>query len=497
MVCLRGQPQRTACKPCALLELAAPKYARSRGQGKAPIIALTPAAALAGVQVGMTATQGQARCPDLILLNRSPEAEDEAQRLLLDAADGISPDYEETGAGVVTLNLLGVKPAQHIPLCERALGELAEQGLPARAGIAANPDLARLSAELTSAEAPVRAVEGTPEAIRAFLEPLPIGALHPSAELAGILKLWGIRDVRGYLALPLAEISERLGLEGVALYRMAKGGANRLLRLVHPTAVYMESHEFEYEVEQLDQLLFLLRLFLEKILARLASVSLAAGELRLRLSMRHGGLHERDFRIPEPCCDLDVLLRILETHLETVTTPEPVVGMALQAIPARRGQHQPDFFEKGLRDPNRLAETLARLEALLGAGRVGRPVLLDRHQPDAFKVVNFMENSAPAQPIRESRPVYTVPLRRFRPPIPARIQHDSSIPGRKIPIYVEAGEVRGRIIDCRGPWPTSGNWWDEGAWKREEWNIQLVGGALYRLAYHGASGSWTLEGYYA
>ena len=41
--------------------------------------------------------------------------------------------------------------------------------------------------------------------------------------------------------------------------------------------------------------------------------------------------------------------------------------------------------------------------------------------------------------------------------------------------------VRGKVLDLAGPWRTSGDWWTADAWQRDEWDIALSDGALYRI----------------
>jgi hypothetical protein len=40
--------------------------------------------------------------------------------------------------------------------------------------------------------------------------------------------------------------------------------------------------------------------------------------------------------------------------------------------------------------------------------------------------------------------------------------------------------MSGKIIDERGPYLLSGNWWDGESWDRAEWDVQLEGGELVR-----------------
>jgi len=39
----------------------------------------------------------------------------------------------------------------------------------------------------------------------------------------------------------------------------------------------------------------------------------------------------------------------------------------------------------------------------------------------------------------------------------------------------------GAVVDCRGPFVSSGNWWEAPGWTREEWDVQTSDGALHRI----------------
>jgi protein ImuB len=62
------------------------------------------------------------------------------------------------------------------------------------------------------------------------------------------------------------------------------------------------------------------------------------------------------------------------------------------------------------------------------------------------------------------------------------------------PIHIRGGDVRGKILNLRGPYLISGNWWDEKSWARSEWDLQLDAGELFRC--HQSDGAWKIDGIY-
>jgi protein ImuB len=80
-------------------------------------------------------------------------------------------------------------------------------------------------------------------------------------------------------------------------------------------------------------------------------------------------------------------------------------------------------------------------------------------------------------------------FRYFRPPRAAQVALASGQPG-----FVAAEGIRGKVIEFAGPWRTSGDWWTADPWQRDEWDIALSDGALYRV-YCDPLG-WFIEGSY-
>jgi protein ImuB len=311
-------------------------------------------------------------------------------------------------------------------------------------------------------------------------------------EILAILHKWGIHTLRQLAALDREELRMRLGPEAVRLWERANGISNRLLQLVQPPESFAESFEFEHQIETAQPLLFMLRRFLEQLAVRLSGIYLVAKEVTLRITFANKQSYERIFKIPQPTNDVDLLFRMLQTHLENFKSEHPIVAVALTAQPIKPVSQQFGLFEMALRNPQQLYETLARLTALLGADRVGTPVLEEAHQPDAFRMELFAWNlsfaadtAASPEEKNGSRPF--IALRRFRPPVGALIFSSENR-------HLQSEKIRGKVVEQGGPYLLSGNWWDEKSWARAEWDLQLEDGVLLRC--HCSDQVWAVDGIY-
>ena len=345
-----------------------------------------------------------------------------------------------------------------------------------------------------------------------------------------ILHQWGIHTLGQLAALPPDDLAARLGARAVELWERANGRAERILKLVSPPESFIESFEFENEIETIEPLLFILRRFLQQLATRLNAIYLVAKELRLRLTFADKSDYERIFKIPQPTNNEDILFRMLHTHLENFTSKHPIVAVELEAQPSRSVRQQFGLFETALRDPMQLHETLARLVGLLGADRVGTPVLEETHRPDAFRMKPFVwefrpsrtdvfdqergnavasavasgknRHSGPDVNALRTAPATAPPaLRRFRERTKATVLLENNRPAHVRAAAVRAGfavpvglTIDGATVAQEGPFPLSGNWWDERGWARVEWDVEIENGIIARC--HCDQDGWAIDGIY-
>lgn len=475
---LRHEPALWSCPVAIVDECETP----------ARITQMNGAAQEGGVCGGLTSTQALARCSHLLIKARSVAKEEVASDILQQTAYNFSPRIEATSAGVCTMDLQGLPvlaEGSHPALrqwAEPIVAALARVNLRSHIGIAHTPNLA-LQAALQAN--PILIVQDPHH----FINGLPVESLEPESNILQILKRWGIRTVGEFTSLQRDKIAERFGSDGLELFRRASTAESRPLHVMAPAAHFSETMEFEIEIESLQPLLFVLRRFVEQLSCRIGLLHLVLAELKLHLKLSSGDTYESTFKVPCPTGNVEVLFRMLQTHLENVRTDSPIVSVTLSGTPSRSEHYQFGLFEAALKDPNQFAETMARLGALCGSENVGSPKLSDTHRPDAFKMERprFDASESKTTPVNVRSGLR---LRRFRPAFHA----DVEMTGGK-PAFIASLKLNASIQNVSGPWRSSGDWWElEKRWNRDEWDIQMRDGSLYRI-YH-ENQDWFIEGVY-
>ena len=395
-----------------------------------------------------------------------------------------SPMVEQTAPDTVTFDAAGLErlfgPVQDIATA--VIRRANQTGVKANLALAANPDAAICAAR------GFNGISILPQGDEAkFLGSLPLKLLGPSDELQETLDRWGIRRFQDLAALPPLGIAERLGPEGLHLRLLARGEVERKLVPLEDPPQFADELELDYPVELLEPLAFVLSRLLGGLTTRLATRGLATNELQLRLKLENRGIHERTLRLPVPSLDQRAFLKLLQLDLAAHPPSAPVEHVHLEANPVKPQAAQSGLYIPVAPEPVKLELTLARIKAFVGEEKVGSPELLDTHRPGAFRMT--WGGSPTHRGWAGRRPAPRVAIRMFRPSRAARVAVES---GR--PSFVAAAGVRGRVLEFAGPWRTSGDWWTVDPWERDEWDIALSDGALYRI--YCAPPGWFVEGSY-
>jgi protein ImuB len=457
------------------------------------VVVIDEKASRAGIQLGMTKANAE-QFAGVEIRTRSRAQEKTAHAALLDIGWSISPRIEDTAEDAIALDVAGLS---YLFESEEEIGaELvrrsSECGLTVRVAIAANVETALVAARGFPG---VTVIPAGQEA--KYLSELLTEVLSPSEEIVETLGRWGVRTCGAFAELPVLQLSERLGQEGVRLHALARGASSRSLSIVEAGPSFEEEMELEDAVEELDPLSFLLGRLLDQLCARLTARSLAAGAIRVRFELQPScenamdprnsaffeknapGLYEKELPLPIPTRDSKMLLKLLRLRLQFHPPAAPVQKIMLTAEVARPRATQSGLFLPSFPDPEKLGITIVRIAKVVGEGNVGAPSLVDTHRPGTFQVERFAAPLEIARTNRHSRDaghrdrqheLSKIPMsfRSFRPAIPAKLETREGVPVR-----VVLQGVCGEVLAASGPWHTSGDWWQEDFWNQEEWDLQI------------------------
>jgi protein ImuB len=479
-----------------------------------------------------------------------PNASGDAHGALIDCASTFSPRLEVRSAGMVVFDIEGLERlfGSYSEIATKVANDVRVRGLEANVAIASNADAAICAARGFGG---VTVLNNGSEAKR--LQELPLSVLFSSPEILETLERWGIRTLGAFAKLPVVDVSERLGQEGVRLHKLARGAGSRPLVTHVATVRFVEVIDLDYEIATIEPLAFILSRMLDAICARLQARNLATHEVHLSL-----GTSVRVLNLPLPVRNPKLLMKLLILDLEARPPGIAVRRLEVEAIPAKPRVVQNGLFVPLSPEPEKLELTLARLKAVVGEENVGTAEISDTHRPDAFRIKPFgvvneygaatyspprrggvdatskkyraatlkgadgvvrpaksciaadlttleasrsahspllcEEGNVPHTTISTystSSNIYpSIVLRRFRPPLDATVQLRNNLP-----IWIAFHGVHGPIATTSGPWHTSGDWWRPTMWEREEWDIEVLD-ALYRIYYDVHVDRWYAEGVY-
>jgi protein ImuB len=483
-------------------------------EGVPPLAKITEAndaARQAGIEPGMNKANA-AHFSAVQIRPRSPAQEQISRAALLDLGWSISPRIEDTAPGAVTVDIAGLASVfgsrQQIAgrLAQRAL----ECGFEVHVAVAENIEAAHVAAR---GFAGITVIDAGEESLR--LSSLPIHTLSPSLQVAETLDRWGVRTCAALAALPLHELSERLGQEGVRLHALARGDGRRALSIAEPVYSFEEEIELDDAVEELDPLSFLLGRLLDQLCARLEARAQAATSLQILFDLQpafekafdrrqeltrskiSGGVYRSELRLPVASRHPKMLLQLLRLRLQGNPPGAPIVKIRIAAQAGRPRATQGGLFLPAYPDAAKLEITLARLANIVGAQNVGSPQPADTHRPGHFLMHAFLppqeipekgrarSAAAAAKSINAAQPAVpqssapapapvpaaaaSATFRVFRPPLPANLQLQS---GRPIRIFFQG--AAGAVLAASGPWRTSGEWWREDRWEHDEWDVEIA-----------------------
>src|ERR1041385_4662263 len=433
-----------------------------------------------------------------------------AELSLTEFAYGFSPIVEEVRAGTVVIDvdgcelLFGSSYELAQAVSERAKRSRADGGLETsvNVAVAANPDAAIHAATYLQGITYVSPGEELTCLGEFSIDRLDYSLISLEkkvvAEILETLRLWGVRSFAQFASLPVAGVSERLGQAGIKLQQLAAGKTERHLHVKQPAPVFSHSLELEHAITELEPLSFIFARLLHQLCAALNAYALATNEVCVRLQLENQTDHERKLSLPHPMRDHKVLLKLLLLDTEMHPPPSAVRSVSIACEPVKPRVLQNGLFVPLAPAPDKLELTLARLAKLVGEENIGSPTVLDTHRPGAFSMKRFRlvtKNTNRRLAIGNQK---CLGFRMLRPPPRAIVRADQGWP-TQVSAWGKQRSVYGKVVSAAGPWRTTGDWWRDDRWARDEWDVTLERSGqqtLYRIYKELKTETWFVEGNY-
>src|SRR5688572_15193696 len=211
----------------------------------------------------------------------------------------------------------------------------------------------------------------------------------PDNRLLEILTKWGIRTLGALTALSGPEIHERLGDRGASWQALARGLDARPMVPWVDEIPFEAALELEWPIEGLEPLSFVLARLLEPLAERLERADRGAAAIFTSLRLTSRTVYTRTLPLPAPMRDPKTLRTLILLDLESHPPDAPIdiVRVFIEPTPAKVLQWT--LLERAQPAPEQVTTLTARLAALMGAGHVGSPRVVDSWKPGSFTMSDF------------------------------------------------------------------------------------------------------------
>ena len=470
--------------------------------------AVTPAAARAGVRIGMSVAGARARLPKLETELLDPHAEAADLEALTTQLLAVSPSIATLPPDAVVAEISRVPEGhadQEHTLVERVRIRMAQLGHTAHVVVADDPTTALCVAQWQRTSTIIPTNQSA-----AALAPLPLAALTLPPHSHALLEGLGIHTIGDLARLPTATITGRFSPIVLAAHALAigrsPGPAIGPWTDEGPPSI---SQDLPAPVAELEALFFVIGALVRDLSARLSARTQATTQVDLSFRLDGGRSQSISLRLGSPTRNPNTILSKIRHRLEPFKLGGPVTALTLSTRHTTRFEGR----QIDLRDPHRKSEVIetvcANLQDTLGVRSVLGVRTTPRHRPEgAWRPVPFgapvprhagtaataLAQSHSTDPVVawEGRPALLPPN---RPPIllvPPTIIEADNPPGAPLRAIHVDGRWQG-VCQLIGPEQLAGEWWRQ-PFSRIYWRATLDDGRIAWL--YREQGRWALHGWW-
>jgi len=334
-----------------------------------------------GVRSAMPISRAARLCPHAAFVPVDMQKYQRVSAQIMGILVDFSPLVEPVSVDEAFVDLSGTdslfgSPLDAVRLIKRRI--LAETGLTASAGLAANKFVAKVASELEKPDGLVVVVAGDEAR---FLGALPIERLWGVGRvMAKALGDLGFTTIGQLQRAPRSILGRRFGKHGEALHDLAFGRDDRPVEPYGIPKSIGAEETFGVDCTNPAQLKTTLRAHAERVAAELREGGFSAGRVTLKLRLAPFETHTRSVS-GEPTQDgLELYRRALALlERDPVTRPVRLIGLSASRL-GPSGKGQLDLLDPAALRRERLARVVDRLTARFGEGTVIPAVLLPERE---------------------------------------------------------------------------------------------------------------------
>ena len=331
----------------------------------------------AGVYPGMELSRAEVLCPSAHFLPADEPAYRTAHKAVEESVRYYTDRVESLDLGLVLADVTGLERQFGAAPGDRAAGGRMGAGLAREARSATGLDVrAGLAGSRFTAEQAAHATRpGGWHAIplgqeRSFLSSLPLSVLPSESETLRRLNLLGIRTLGALAKLPRLALIRQFGPQAGFLHDLASGADPRPILSQAPPLALGGAWNFEPPAVDRGRIAAHATRIITAIAADISRQGYQVEGLRISLEDETGKTHSSATSVQPPTADSDRLARRLDSLLERLSPPHPIVDLSVTLYPLRPahlGATQLSLFT-GPTDGRRarLQEALRRLRQRFG-----------------------------------------------------------------------------------------------------------------------------------
>jgi len=371
------------------------------------ILQVNAKAEQAGIQPGMSTSSACALYPDLQLIPRQRDLEDQglldlAQVLLGYAAQiSLKPPQGLLLEIASMLRLFGGLE----PYWRQVRECIQESGFQSWMAVAHTP----LAAQLLTQQG-----DGSPtldqDWLQRQLRNLPISqSLLPAPTIERLIRM-GIKHLGQLLDLPPAEVGRRFGQETPLFLERLLGTAPDPQIFFKPPEHFYRRLDFLEEIESISGLLFPLQRLLRELQAFLQVRQQAALQILIEIGHHHRDNTQLEIRSVQPEYRAEEWLQLCRLRLERVQLYAGALSLGLKAVVLQPLQPDSDdlFRQQQVQQLSR-QQLLGRLQARLGAQQIQGLAVQADHRPEQANHLTTPGASTSTLLAQSSRPLWLLP----------------------------------------------------------------------------------------